>query len=602
MKALRKLPPVKRALGGSLGTALLPMQEQAYQSWRGKLPARLQYEGNYDLKGFWRENPRFTATEGQHMTDKFKLPNHPTFSNESQYYDETPGQGGYWKGDTFVPNPKIGPAMQKKRNGGPLVHRYMKKYAYGADGPIDDSSQSFGSTMQEDTASGGYNGATDWAGVNRDAAKPDRKKFSMSRDQVAGAATIAGTFGKALDKTQFNDFRDDTDNITETAMGVVGQTGAVGAIINGAYNVINPIAKGVRARAEKTDPWGNLQTPKKAGHMAVIGAQLDPIQAITTRAKLGYWGANPQKYTELLQKKLSEKFNTEQKPYVDANRLYAEGRAGLQGDYAQGIKGNQYYGNGGSLSKAPDKPLFTKRESDRLYKTPTTTEKLKRTLNPYEGHWLKQAIMQTVLDQPKIAGIRNKWGNRVNIVQQALGTRPGNGYDAAALGLEAVKIPGGPGVDFVVNAAQEGLQHMGDFEDTRVPFKTPQVPASDNTKVVKHAHGGSLVSSYLKANGGNLKQLSKSTVEVQGPSHEEGGVQLPQVGAEVEGNETISNGYVFSDRLGFAQEHKKLATAQGKIEAKPATRERLNTLKLLQDKEAKLAATQEYLRKTLNLQ
>ena len=89
---------------------------------------------------------------------------------------------------------------------------------------------------------------------------------------------------------------------------------------------------------------------------------------------------------------------------------------------------------------------------------------------------------------------------------------------------------------------------------------------------------------------------------MKGPTHENGGVQLPQVGAEVEGNETISNGYVFSDRLGFAQEHKKLARMQGKIEDKPATRERLNTLKLLKEKEGQLALAQEYLRKTLNLQ
>lgn len=111
---------------------------------------------------------------------------------------------------------------------------------------------------------------------------------------------------------------------------------------------------------------------------------------------------------------------------------------------------------------------------------------------------------------------------------------------------------------------------------------------------------GALASKYLKAHGGNLKQLSNSTVEVQGPSHGNGGVGLPQLGAEVEGKETISDGYVFSEELGFAKVHKKIAKATGIIEAKPATPERLNTLKLLKEKENKLALAQEYIRKTLN--
>ena len=597
---LKNWYPVKYeyGLGGTLGTALFPAQESAYQTWRSKLPKRLQYEGNYDLRGFWKENPKFTAVEGQHMTDKFKLPNHPTFSNESQYYDETPGQGGYWKGGTFVPNPKIGPAMQKKRNGGPLVRGYLKKYAFGSPGPVEDETVIGGYPMQNDTASGDYNAATDWTGVDRNASKPDKNKKSwgVSRQQVGNGVMAAGQIVRSMDKTTFGDFRDDTDDFTDGAMNVVGQAGPWGALIAGIYNIVQPIAKGVRKRTEATDGFGNLTGSKrKINRTATLGAILSPSQAIANRIALNYYKPGWGGYADALQKKLKEEFNEKQAPYVEANRLYAEGRAGLQGDYAQGIKTNQYYGNGGNLAKAPIKPLFPRREVDRLYKTPTTTEKLKRNLNPYEGHWLKQAVMQTLLDQ-------HEWGNRINMVQQALSTRYGNGYDAAALGLEAVKIPGGPGADFVVNAVQEDLQYMGDFEDTRVPFKTPQVPASDNTRVVKHAHGGSLVSSYLKANGGTLNQLSKSTVEVKGPTHENGGVQLPQVGAEVEGNETISNGYVFSDRLGFAQEHKKLARMQGKIEDKPATRERLNTLKLLKEKEGQLALAQEYLRKTLNLQ
>jgi len=77
-----------------------------YQTWRSKLPKNLQYEGDYDLRGFYKENPNFSAKEGEHMTDKFKKPNHPTFSNESKYYREGM-KAGKWEGDKYIPIPAI---------------------------------------------------------------------------------------------------------------------------------------------------------------------------------------------------------------------------------------------------------------------------------------------------------------------------------------------------------------------------------------------------------------------------------------------------------------------------------------------------------------
>ena len=68
--------------------------------------------------------------------------------------------------------------------------------------------------------------------------------------------------------------------------------------------------------------------------------------------------------------------------------------------------------------------------------------------------------------------------------------------------------------------------------------------------------------------GGKLNRLNSNTVEVEGNTHEEGGVKLPSVGAEVEDKETIADNYVFSDELGFADKHKKIAKQIGKIEKK----------------------------------
>ena len=61
-------------------------------------------DGNqyYDYRTFWKENPdgmadkMLTDDADAHFTDRYKLPGHPTFSNESMYSnDETPG--GSWE-------------------------------------------------------------------------------------------------------------------------------------------------------------------------------------------------------------------------------------------------------------------------------------------------------------------------------------------------------------------------------------------------------------------------------------------------------------------------------------------------------------------------
>jgi hypothetical protein len=87
-------------------TTLSPSEERRYQTWKATLPERLQYEGDYDLRGFWKKNPTFSVDNPeQHMTDEFKLPNHKTFSNESRYYNEkTKHLGGHWEGDVYIPN------------------------------------------------------------------------------------------------------------------------------------------------------------------------------------------------------------------------------------------------------------------------------------------------------------------------------------------------------------------------------------------------------------------------------------------------------------------------------------------------------------------
>ena len=155
-----------------------------------------------------------------------------------------------------------------------------------------------------------------------------------------------------------------------------------------------------------------------------------------------------------------------------------------------------------------------------------------------------------------------------------------------------------------------GISKVDNFPGSRtlnweVPqeYMTTKTPSSTTTNRVgfapqtTKATGGPLETSYRekKADGGKLVQQSSDGVEVQGHTHAQGGVQIP--GAEVEGGETIKDDFVYSAQLGFAQKHKPLMVAKGKIEQKPASPERINALRIIEQKEQQLALAQEYFKK-----
>lgn len=117
------------------------------------------------------------------------------------------------------------------------------------------------------------------------------------------------------------------------------------------------------------------------------------------------------------------------------------------------------------------------------------------------------------------------------------------------------------------------------------------------------ANGGSLATEYLNhaVKGGSLQKLSSDSVAVKGPSHEQGGVDLGD-GNEVEGNETIKGDYVLSSRLGFAQIHKPIAKAIGKLEQKAPTAATMNSLKNLRKREDALMLLQEHTKQAYGIQ
>lgn len=99
-----------------LRAKLNPQQTILFDKWKSQLPQNLQWEKDYDLKGLWLENPNAKPSSNLHFPDTYKLPNHPTFSDESKFFNkdtkkfaghwqETPTQWNYVPYDTTVKKP-----------------------------------------------------------------------------------------------------------------------------------------------------------------------------------------------------------------------------------------------------------------------------------------------------------------------------------------------------------------------------------------------------------------------------------------------------------------------------------------------------------------
>jgi len=55
--------------------------------------------GAYDIQGFWKSGDYMKMDEDNHGSDKWKKPNHPTFSNQSKYHNIDGYTGGTWAED-----------------------------------------------------------------------------------------------------------------------------------------------------------------------------------------------------------------------------------------------------------------------------------------------------------------------------------------------------------------------------------------------------------------------------------------------------------------------------------------------------------------------
>lgn len=81
-------------MSGVLNTALTPEEEAAFQKW-AKANPRLASTYDYDARGFWKSGAQASSDTG-HGGDRWKKPNHPTFSTQSQYNGVDGLLGGSW--------------------------------------------------------------------------------------------------------------------------------------------------------------------------------------------------------------------------------------------------------------------------------------------------------------------------------------------------------------------------------------------------------------------------------------------------------------------------------------------------------------------------
>ena len=124
------MPDLEEKYRKKFNTKLEPDLEKEYKNFTADESIRrgrdiTMDEGAYDVRGAWKElgqsNAKFAPGHG---TDRYKKPNHPTFSDESIYANKKNPGGSWLLKDTF-----IAPPTNEFRGG--RLKEYMSKYEPG---------------------------------------------------------------------------------------------------------------------------------------------------------------------------------------------------------------------------------------------------------------------------------------------------------------------------------------------------------------------------------------------------------------------------------------------------------------------------------------
>lgn len=90
-------PVTAQDYSDKFNTELTPEEEAEFQSW-AKENNRERDSYDYDIRGAWKELKSGSMSEDErgHLGDKYKKPNHPTFSDQSVYNGKDGVAGGTW--------------------------------------------------------------------------------------------------------------------------------------------------------------------------------------------------------------------------------------------------------------------------------------------------------------------------------------------------------------------------------------------------------------------------------------------------------------------------------------------------------------------------
>ena len=119
-------------------TQLSPREEALFQDWlknNGVHTANELYD--YDLRGAWKSGDVFNLDSRGHLTDRYKKPNHPTFSNQSIYDGADGFVGGHWSelpNGRFVFRPGSTNTFDKQALNSYMLRNEAPRYGTGFSG------------------------------------------------------------------------------------------------------------------------------------------------------------------------------------------------------------------------------------------------------------------------------------------------------------------------------------------------------------------------------------------------------------------------------------------------------------------------------------
>ena len=92
------MQPADQYFFDRFNTELSPAEEAAYLKWATKT-GRVNDAIDYDMRGAWKSGA--AQSDNGHYPDTYKKPNHPTFSDQSQYHGTDREEGGKWVGGSW---------------------------------------------------------------------------------------------------------------------------------------------------------------------------------------------------------------------------------------------------------------------------------------------------------------------------------------------------------------------------------------------------------------------------------------------------------------------------------------------------------------------